>query len=79
MGKLLAQPAEFRREVRDFFDVGDRVVTVLHQMGRPKGGHVEYDVTEVQIWTVRRGRIVNFEAWYDTSIVLRTLRLQPRA
>jgi len=79
IGKLLGQPAELRREVRDYLDAGERVVVLLRQMGRRKGGQTEYDVPEAQIWTVRHGRVVDFEGYFDTSIVLRALQLQRRA
>ena len=78
LGKLLDQPAEFRRELLEYLDAGDRVVVLLRQMGRPKGGDTEYDVPEVHVWTVRHGKIVDFEGTFDTATVLRTLQLQPR-
>jgi uncharacterized protein len=77
LGKILEQPAEFRREMLEYLDVGERVVVLLRQMGRPKGGDTEYDVAEVHVWTVRDGKIVDFEGSFDTATVLRTLQLQP--
>ena len=78
LGKLLDQPAEFRRELREYLDAGERVVVLLRQMGRTKGGDTEYDVPEVHVWTVRDGKIVDFEGTFDTATVLRTLHLQAR-
>ena len=72
------QPTEFRREVGEYLDAGSRVVTLLRQQARPKGGGAEYDVPEVWIWRVRDGKIVEFEGYFDTSTVLRTLHLEPR-
>jgi uncharacterized protein len=79
LGKLADQPAEFRREMLEYLDAGERVVVLLRQMGRPKGGDTEYDVAEVHIWTVRDGKIVDFEGSFDTATILRTLHLQQRA
>ena len=79
LAKVFEQPAEFRRELGEYLDVGDRVVVLLRQMGRPKGGNTEYDVPEVHVWTVRNGKIVDFEGYFDTATVLRTLQLSPRA
>jgi uncharacterized protein len=62
----------------EYLDVGERVVVLLRQMGRPKGGDTEYNVPEVHVWTVRDGKIVDFEGSFDTATVLRTLQLQPR-
>jgi ketosteroid isomerase-like protein len=78
LGKVLAQPAEFRREILEYLDAGERVVVLLRQMGRPNGGDTEYDVPEVHVWTVRDGKILDFEGLFDTATVLRTLQLQPR-
>jgi hypothetical protein len=78
LGEILDQPAEFRREMLEYLDFGERVVVLLRQMGRPKGGDTEYDVPEVHVWTVRDGKIVDFEGSFDTATVLRTLHLQPR-
>ncbi len=78
VGKLLDQPAEFRREILEYLDAGERVVVILRQMGRPKGSDTEYDVPEVHVWTIRDGKIVDFEGVFDTATVLRTLQLQPR-
>jgi len=78
VGKLLDQPAEFRREMLEYLDAGERVVVLLRQMGRRKGSHTEYDVPEVHIWTIRDGKIVDFEGSFDTATVLRTLQLEPR-
>jgi ketosteroid isomerase-like protein len=78
VGKLLDQPAEFRREMLEYLDAGERVVVLLRQMGQRKGSDTEYDVPEVHIWTIRDGKIVDFEGFFDTATVLRTLQLQPR-
>jgi ketosteroid isomerase-like protein len=78
LGKIVDQPAEFRREMLEYLDAGERVVVLLRQMGRPKAGDAEYDVPEVHVWTVRDGKIVDFEGSFDTATVLRTLRLRPR-
>jgi uncharacterized protein len=79
LGRLSEQPAEFRRELGQYLDVGDHVVVLLRQMGRPRGGSAEYDVPEVHVRTVRDGKVVDFEGYFDTATVLRTLRLRPRA
>jgi len=78
LGKVLEQPAKFRREMLEYLDFGERVVVLLRQMGKPEGGETEYDVPEVHVWKVRDGKIVDFEGLFDTATVLRTLQLQPR-
>jgi hypothetical protein len=78
VGKLLDQPVEFRREMLEYLDAGERIVVLLRQMGRRKGSDTEYDVPEVHIWTIRDSKIVDFEGSFDTATVLRTLQLEPR-
>ena len=78
VGKLLDQPVEFRREMLEYLDAGDRIVVLLRQMGRRKGSDTEYDVPEVHVWTIHDGKIVDFEGSFDTATVLRTLQLEPR-
>ena len=51
---------------------------LLRRMGRRKGSDTEYDVPEVHVWTMRDGKIVDFEGSFDIATALRTLQLQPR-
>ena len=78
IGKLLDQPTEFRQEMLEYLDAGERIVVPLRQMGRRKGSDTEYDVPEVHVWTIRDGKIVDFEGSFDIATALRTLQLQPR-
>lgn len=77
--KLAEQPVEFRREPREYLDLGERVVVTLGVFGRPKAGGTEFEVPEVHVWTVRQGRIVRLEAYFDTAIVLSALQRQQMA
>ena len=72
------QPAEFSRELLEYLDAGERVVVLLRLRGAPNGGGKGFDVPEVHVWTVRDGKIVDFEGYFDTATALRTLQLQPR-
>jgi ketosteroid isomerase-like protein len=66
------------REVLHYLNAGEQVVVFLRQMGKRKGEHTGYDVPEAQVWTVPNGKVVDFEGYFDTAIVLNTLQLQPR-
>jgi ketosteroid isomerase-like protein len=37
----------------------------------------EVDVPEVHVWTVRKGKIVDLEAIFDTETAIRAWRVQP--
>jgi ketosteroid isomerase-like protein len=75
---VIDQPAEFGREVQEYLEVGDRVVVLLRTFGRRQEGDGEFDVLEFHAWTVRHGKLVDFDGTFDTATVLRALQLQPR-
>jgi ketosteroid isomerase-like protein len=77
-GKLFGQPVDSRREIREYLSAGDRVVVLLRLFGRRKGHEAEIEVPEVHIWTVRNGKVVGLEAYFDTAMFLRALDIQPR-
>jgi len=35
-------------------------------------------VLEIHVWTVRHGKLVDFDGTFDTATVLRALQLEPR-
>jgi hypothetical protein len=74
LGKLIEQPLEFRRELREVLDVGDRIVVLLRFYAKPKGGMQDFEVPEVHVWTVMNSRITRLEAYPDTAMVLRALQ-----
>jgi ketosteroid isomerase-like protein len=76
--KLFGQPVEWRREEREYLRAGDRVVVLLRLFGRRKGRETEFEVPEVHIWTLRNGKILGLEAYFDTAMFLGALELQPR-
>lgn len=76
---VMAHPAEFRPELLEYLDAGERVVVRLRLIGRRKGGETDFDVPEVHVFTLRHGKIASLEEYFDTSTVLRGLQLQPQA
>ena len=75
---VVDQIAEFRREMLEYLDAGERVVVLLRQMGRRTGNDAEYDVPEVHVETIRHGKIVDFEGSFDIATALRTPQQHPR-
>jgi ketosteroid isomerase-like protein len=76
--KVVDQPAEFGREVQGYLPAGDRVAVLLRLFGRRKVGDGEFNVLEIHVWTIRDGRLVDFDGTFDTATVLRALELEPR-
>ena len=77
-GELFGQPVDSRREIREYLSAGDRVVVLLGLFGRRKGHEAEIEVPEVHIWTVRNGKILGLEAYFDTAMFLGALEIPPR-
>jgi ketosteroid isomerase-like protein len=75
LGKVTEHLDEFRLEPLQLLDVRDRIVVLLRLAGRPTGRATQFNVPEVHVWTLRQGRIVGHEAYFDTAIVLRALGL----
>jgi uncharacterized protein len=76
--RVIDQPADFGREVQEYLESGDRVVVLLRTFGRRNDGDGGFDVLEFHAWTVRNGKLVDFDGTFDTATVLRALQLQPR-
>jgi ketosteroid isomerase-like protein len=74
LGRLIEQPLEFRREVREYLDAGERIVVLLRFFARRRNDGTEYEVPEVHVWTVRNDKIARLEAYPDTAMVLHALQ-----
>jgi uncharacterized protein len=76
LAKVTEAPAKFGREVRDYLGADDRIAVLLRLFGRATASGTEFSVTEIHVWTVREGRIVDLEASFDTATVLGALQLE---
>jgi ketosteroid isomerase-like protein len=52
--------ADFRMDVLELIDAGDRVVLVVHAVGKGKASGVEIEMPGAQVITIRDGRIVRW-------------------
>jgi uncharacterized protein len=50
-------------EPLEFIEIGDHVVTVVHQKGRGRGSGVELEIDTVHVWTIRDGTAVAWTAY----------------
>ena len=53
------------QEAQEFIEVGDDVVVLLRQHGRPKGSTREIEGEAGQVWTFRDNRVIRFKS-FDT-------------
>jgi uncharacterized protein len=59
----------------DYVDAGDRVLAAHHQWGRSKGKGVEVRLDVFNVFTVRGGKIVRYEMFYERAEALRAAGL----
>jgi ketosteroid isomerase-like protein len=68
---------DYRPEVEDFLEVGDKVVTLAieHGRGRDSGAEVRSERT-AHVWTMREGTAVRLDLYIDRDRALEALGLQ---
>jgi ketosteroid isomerase-like protein len=62
--------AEWKVEVHDLIDAGDRVLMVARESGRGKGSGVEIDQEFFGVFTLRGGKIVHWKGYLDRNEAL---------
>jgi ketosteroid isomerase-like protein len=68
---------EMRMEADRFIDLGDRVLVLARQSGRGRHSGVVTEREVAYLCTVRNGKIVRFEAYWDRSDGVRAAGLTP--
>ena len=63
-------------EVAEIVHAGDRVVAMLHQVGRGAGSGVEIDETDANVFEIRAGRIVRWQKFNERADALAAVGLQ---
>jgi ketosteroid isomerase-like protein len=64
-----------RIEPERLIDLGDRVLSLEHQRLRGRDG-VEVEADSATIWTLRRGKVIRVEAWWDQGTALKIAELE---
>jgi ketosteroid isomerase-like protein len=77
LAKVSEQQVEWHREVHELFAAGQHVVATLTLSGRPTGRDTEFTVPELHLWSVSRGKIVRFDSFFDTALVLNAIGVNP--
>jgi uncharacterized protein len=67
----------FRIEVEEMVDAGDNVVSLVRQIGIPKGAHAEIETQGAAVWMIREGRLRRVEFHLDRNAALRAAGLGP--
>ena len=72
----LAPYAEYRTEVEEAIDCGERVLVLQSSSGRLEGSPREVKLAPAVVYTVRDGKIVRFEPYADRAEALRAVGLR---
>jgi ketosteroid isomerase-like protein len=64
-----------RIEPERLIDLGDRVLSLEHHRLRGRDG-VEVEADSATIWTLRRGKVIRVEAWWDQGTALKIAELE---
>jgi ketosteroid isomerase-like protein len=67
----------FRIEVDEMVDAGDNVVSLVHQIGIPRGAHAEMETQGAAVWMIRDGRLRRVEFHLDRDAALRAAGIDP--
>jgi ketosteroid isomerase-like protein len=70
---------EFRAEISEYIEVGDKVVCVTRWTGRGKASDAAVDVSQVDVYQLREGKIVRVTLAYpDKKTALEAVGLSER-
>jgi ketosteroid isomerase-like protein len=61
---------DVRIQPEDFIEAGDQVVAIVHVSGRGRGSGLPIDTTFAHLLTVRDGKVVRFQAFFDREEAL---------
>jgi ketosteroid isomerase-like protein len=66
----------YRIEIERAVDCGERVLVLVNAFGRLEGSEQEVALKSSEVWTVRDGRLVRWEAYLDRTEALRAVGRQ---
>jgi ketosteroid isomerase-like protein len=67
-----------RLEAERFLEAGDRVLVLARLRGTGKRSGLKLDHLEAEVFTVRDGKIVRWEAHWDPAEAMRSVGLEPQ-
>jgi ketosteroid isomerase-like protein len=65
--------SDYRFDVEELVDSGDKVVLLYHQLGRAKGSGIQVEERAGWVYTLREGKIARVEMFQDRESALRRL------
>ena len=73
-GEVQGRWDDFRAELDDLVDGGERVVAMGRFCGRPKANGRYVEVPFALVWTLRDGHAIRVDEYTDTALLLDALR-----
>jgi uncharacterized protein len=67
MRKFVGTWDDFRNNVQELIDAGDSVIARVRITGRGKGSGVGIDAEQFQVWTLRDGKAVRLQMFFDKA------------
>jgi hypothetical protein len=75
-GKWLREWDDYRFEVEDIIDAGDRVVAIVRDEGRGKSSGIKLERRHAEVWTVHDGKVMRIEPYDDKAKALAAVGLE---
>jgi ketosteroid isomerase-like protein len=75
-GKWIGEWEDYRFELEEVIDAGDKAVAVIHDEGRAKTSGVRLERRHAEVWTIRDGRVVRIEPFDRRSDALEAVGLE---
>ena len=66
---------DWRLEVEDFIDAGERVVAIVNQRGRSKATGIPVDMRFAQVWSFRDGQAIRMQMYASVDEALEAVGL----
>jgi uncharacterized protein len=73
----LAASVDVTVTAEDFFEAGNTVVATARTRGRVRSNDVRFDLRSVHVWTIRGGKAVGIQFYFDTPAMLAALEQAP--
>jgi ketosteroid isomerase-like protein len=77
--KWLGEWDDYRFEVEDIIDAGDRVVAIVRDEGRGKSSGIKLERRHAEVWTVHDGKVIRIEPYDHKSEALAAVGLEESA
>ena len=74
LDEFLESWERFHQEVEEVVTEGDRVALMIHLTAKGRGSGAEVDARYAHVWTVREGKGVRVDAYYDRDAALGAIR-----